>query len=69
MAEKSHSDESMTEFDVSTASLNRQTEDEAEEKSGVVNLLLHAVVDEQRKTIPGEGEWFKSPMTIISTRY
>ena len=51
---KSQSNESLTDHDVSTASLTRQDDEESEDKGGVVNLLLHSVVDDQRKMIPGK---------------
>ena len=53
MALKSQSNESITDHDVSTASLTRCDEDDQEEKSGVVTRLLQTVVDDQRMLIPG----------------
>lgn len=53
MAHQSQSDESITDLDVSTSSLSRHDEEDSEQQSGVVNLLLHNVVGDQRKLIPG----------------
>ena len=53
MAQESQSDESITDHDVSTASLTKHEEEEYEPKSGVVNLLLTNVLDDTRKMIPG----------------
>ena len=53
---RSQSNESITDHDVSTASLTRPDDEEAEDKGGVVNLLLTSVIDDQRKMIPGTFE-------------
>ena len=57
MALKSQSEESCTDLDVSTSSLTRHDAEESDQKSGVVNLLLTNVLEDQRKLIPG---WFNN---------
>ena len=53
MRRKSQSNESITDPDVSTASITRQDDNESEEKSGVVKLLLDSVIEDQRQLISG----------------
>ena len=53
MARKSQSNESITDLDVPT--ITRQDDDESEEQSGVVKLLLDSVVEDQRQIMVGSG--------------
>ena len=51
MARKSQSNESITDLDVP----DRQDDDESEEQSGVVKLLLDSVIEDQRQIMVGSG--------------
>ena len=65
MALKSESEDSCTDLEVSTSSLASHGREEPEQKSGVVNLLLHNVLEDQRNMIPG---WFNILMCHLLYR-